>query len=127
MNKEEFALQWMAALLSGDYDQACGFLRRDRYNSKDGFCCLGVACDLYSQLTGKGKWLNFSYRKLFSLYGQNQGTFPPIEMESDIGLTSNNSRRLANMNDRGESFKTIAQEIERMQFSGDYYAKTESS
>lgn len=34
-------VQWTRALRSGDYDQAQGALQTD-----DGFCCLGVACDI---------------------------------------------------------------------------------
>lgn len=34
--------QWISALRSGKYKQGAGALR----NSKDEFCCLGVACDI---------------------------------------------------------------------------------
>ena len=36
------AKKWVAALRSGKYEQAKGWLREG-----DKFCCLGVACDLF--------------------------------------------------------------------------------
>lgn len=38
----ENAKKWVAALRSGEYKQV-----RERLRGSDGFCCLGVACDLY--------------------------------------------------------------------------------
>lgn len=46
MNKEIKA-KWIQALRSGKYKQAIGSLRKP-----DGFCCLGVLCDLHSKETG---------------------------------------------------------------------------
>ena len=40
---------WIHALRSGEYQQGKGGLRPD----DEGFCCLGVLCDLHSQETGK--------------------------------------------------------------------------
>src|SRR6185436_2770967 len=37
---------WVAALLSGEYEQATGFLNTKEADGKERFCCLGVACDL---------------------------------------------------------------------------------
>ena len=34
---------WLEALRGGKYEQTTGVLR----SKKDGFCCLGVLCDLY--------------------------------------------------------------------------------
>ena len=34
--------KWVRALRSGKYEQATGALRNE-----DGFCCLGVLCDVY--------------------------------------------------------------------------------
>lgn len=39
------------ALRSGKYKQCYGYLRTD-----DGFCCLGVACDVFIKKTKKGRW-----------------------------------------------------------------------
>jgi hypothetical protein len=51
----EIKSKWLAALRSGEYEQARGSLQRER--SRDfqtgqiqfGFCCLGVLCDLAAQ------------------------------------------------------------------------------
>lgn len=47
----ENAKRWVAALRSGEYKQVCSYLR-----TSDGFCCMGVACDIYAKETGRGKW-----------------------------------------------------------------------
>lgn len=44
----EFKDKWTTALRSGDYTQGSGYLRVD-----NGFCCLGVACDIQS---GRESW-----------------------------------------------------------------------
>lgn len=43
--------KWLNALRVGGYEQTMERLRDD-----GGFCCLGVACDLYMKETGMGKW-----------------------------------------------------------------------
>ena len=47
----ENARKWVEALRSGEYKQTKSYLR-----TKKGFCCLGVACDLYAKETGEGEW-----------------------------------------------------------------------
>ena len=42
--KKTIAYKWADALESGDYPQAVGALR-----TKEGFCCLGVLCNLHAQ------------------------------------------------------------------------------
>lgn len=50
----ENARAWVEALRSGKYKQTTYALRRAG-KKKDSFCCLGVACKLYSDSVG-GKW-----------------------------------------------------------------------
>lgn len=47
MMNPEFKAKWVAALRSGEYKQCKNSLRQE-----DGFCCLGVACDI----SGLGSW-----------------------------------------------------------------------
>ena len=47
--------QWIAALRSGEYAQGVDALR-----TSQGFCCLGVLCDLHSK-AGLGTWDNLTY------------------------------------------------------------------
>lgn len=51
MSPEEVKELWIEALESGDYPQG-----RLALLSSEGFCCLGVLCDLYRQKTGIGEW-----------------------------------------------------------------------
>lgn len=44
--------EWAKDLRSGEYQQITGQLRE----GDNGRCCLGVACDTYKRLTGKGSW-----------------------------------------------------------------------
>lgn len=48
MNKD-IATKWTAALRSGQYKQTTEYLHKD-----DGFCCLGVLCDLHRETAGGG-------------------------------------------------------------------------
>jgi hypothetical protein len=62
MNKERKA-RWVEALRSGRYKQATGALKKE-----DGYCCLGVACDLAAQ-DGVGKWLGDNHYGAAKFWG----------------------------------------------------------
>jgi hypothetical protein len=51
-------LSLAAALVSGQYQQTQSVLRKDMYTASGpaGYCCLGVACELFRQQTGSGEW-----------------------------------------------------------------------
>lgn len=117
--KAEQKLQWIAALLSGDYEQGQGRLRR-----KDDYCCLGVMCDVAAQ-QGYGYWKNTEteggmprWKFVFGDYGQGYlpsnsswSSIPP-SLQNVLGLLPNQNI-LAGMNDQeGKSFEQIAQWIE---------------
>ena len=51
---------WLNALSSGKYKQTSEVLQ-----DSSGFCCLGVACDVYMKETGKGEWIVEDSRKVF--------------------------------------------------------------
>lgn len=42
--KPEIKTKWLAALRSGEYQQGHTYL-----NGPDGYCCLGVLCDIYAK------------------------------------------------------------------------------
>lgn len=44
--------QWLRALRSGRYRQGQNLLR----TNKDGFCCLGVLCDVYNKGLKRNQW-----------------------------------------------------------------------
>jgi len=99
---------WVKALRSGKYKQGKEALRRDNK-----FCCLGVACDLYSKTKNK---LEIEKNEGVYLYDGWSATLPTRVMQW-IGLTTpdgeiSNEMTLASLNDKGSTFKQIAKIIE---------------
>lgn len=47
-------LEWAKDLESRKYKQTTGTLRDPDFSNN--YCCLGVGCNTYRRLTGKGKW-----------------------------------------------------------------------
>ena len=119
------AKKWVAALRSGEYKQT----RYKLHAREGGFCCLGVACEVFRQETGAGEWdaegidtLSFrtspweqpemmalpnSVKDWLGLNG-DEGEFVAVEMEGITGRVGTLSR----MNDRGKTFEQIAGWIE---------------
>lgn len=99
----DFKSRWVSALRSGSYPQAKNFLR-----TEEGFCCLGVACDLVNQEGWKKVKVPIAV-----VYGWedkngnhiNSVGYPPF-------IPNVASRKLAEMNDAGSSFDEIANWIE---------------
>ena len=107
MNEKVKAL-WVAALRSGKYDQAEKVLRNRAY--PNAFCCLGVLCDLHADATGE-RWTRNSAH--FTYLGSD--TYLPFAVLKWAGFefSENHLSHLILMNDSGESFFTIADEIEK--------------
>lgn len=100
----------VAALRSGEYKQDRGYLR-----TKRGYCCLGVACDLYSKIPGNPAWE--VEMGLYS-YDSHVGVLPydvadHFGMPCELGFIIGGVVTLADMNDGGASFAEIADAIER--------------
>lgn len=109
MDKEEVRLQWMAALLGGEYKQAQHALK----SPEDKMCCLGVGCDLHAKLTGKGRWLDSSYKVAG---GWSKTGYPPLPVEEWLGITHSQALVLAFANDDDrKKFKAIARMIGDME------------
>jgi len=105
--------QWLNALRSGEYSQGTGHLQ-----NPDGFCCLGVLCDIYAKETGT-QWEPTADGR-FSFF-QGQASYLPGEVKEWAGLDSANPKvrtsedkttELAILNDTGITFPEIAQIIE---------------
>ena len=96
----EHRKQWVQALRSDSYQQAQGKLR----GAHDGFCCLGVACDI----SGLGEWDDGGY------LGE-RGSLPDQVMDW-LGLEDAAggyiASSLSNLNDVGVTFEAIADMIE---------------
>ena len=112
MNKK-MKTEWVKALRSGDYKQGKEFLK-----SEQGYCCLGVLCDLNEthevKKSGKGKYkmpTEGTLKKL-GLYGIVADDWASARYPASTAVDY-----LAGMNDDGKSFKTIADAIESMDFT----------
>lgn len=126
--------KWIDALLSGKYEQGSEKLR-----GANGYCCLGVLCDLYAQEQNK-EW-DF---KGYSENSEEQNTHPmdywvfdgeseflPDSVREWAGMTFKNPQvrvdvtdsdcedewfyhdEIANLNDTGYSFKELSNLIEQ--------------
>ena len=112
MNKN--AKNWVKVLRSGKYKQGKNQLRNE-----DTFCCLGVLCDLHSKEIGI-QW------DAYSSYLDQKNRLPPdvqlwAGLRSEHGSYKNLSEKgkinsgLITDNDRGKTFKEIADIIEKEQ------------
>lgn len=90
--------EWIAALRSGKYSQT-----QEYFKDSNGFCCLGVACDLAQ--VDESEYLNALD---YQFENVNAG-----QLYTDLGLMSCQAEELAIMNDRGDDFDEIADYIER--------------
>ena len=67
--KKEVADEWIKALRSGDYNQT-----KESLSDGDGFCCLGVLCDI----SGLGSWNDYGDS---THYGTEGEVLPEFVME----------------------------------------------
>jgi len=93
---------WVDALKSGKFKQVKGALKLKR-----GYCCLGVACEVYQKVTGH------KIRKGVLYYGHN--ALLPRVVQKWLGLTSDSGSfaggELTELNDEEVTFLGIAQII----------------
>lgn len=106
----------MQALVSDEYTQGRHSLR-----TGDSFCCLGVACDLYAKETGIGNWRGGSIEgnplEFVVRSGDYSTGYLPEEVRVYYGFKSRkggsdhmaDEDMLSSRNDRGASFKEIAE------------------
>lgn len=123
--------RWVNALRSGKYKQGVGHL-----NTDDGFCCLGVLCDLYVRSkAGReagAKWVSNESLSCNSLSGAGASgnhldvvesySLPPKVMKwaglEDDDPTLRGAKRASELNDYlGLSFRQIATLIEKKYLS----------
>ena len=111
--------KWIAALRSGEFKQGRGQL----LTNYGGYCCLGVACEVYRRENG-GEWID---KEIGS--GETQKEFKgsaavlPVEVEDWLGISSHNPmlfdsdneyHSATDLNDSfGYTFDQIADAIER--------------
>lgn len=97
----EFKQKWIAALLSGDYEQTTGCLRNE-----NGFCCLGVACDVEDS----SGWNLMKDREVY--YYDGCFSTPPYVVSDKIGIEYSEINQLVDMNESGYSFVEISEWIQ---------------
>ena len=110
--------QWVTALRSGEYTQA-----RWNLQTEQGFCCLGVLCDLYAKETGT-EWEVSTTEDdepfTYYYFDDHSNHLPEYVMKwADLESTSpsvkfaeGQLKELAILNDQGSTFEEIAQLIE---------------
>lgn len=79
--RKEVADLWVAALRSGEYRQTTLQLR-----AGDGYCCLGVLCDLHAKQTGQGKWAPHGYYESL-VTDDTDGRIPTKDVAKWAGLS----------------------------------------
>ncbi len=116
--KPEVKAAWVAALRDPARKQGRGMLR----NLDDGFCCLGVLCDI----SGLGKWVESPAGRFYVTNSDSQSTELPPSVMAWAGLDRGIPRvvaptasgkslisGLASLNDRfGYTFAQLADLIE---------------
>ena len=134
--KQHIMKKWIKALRSGKFKQGTGTLKQ--YNSKGQaqHCCLGVLCELYNQEMKKSKKKtlpekvydnDYDFSHGYSRFGGKKDNLPK-EVKDWAGIKNslgkfyvedfgNNlclgENSLADLNDTGRKFKTIADIIEK--------------
>jgi len=107
---------WLEALRSGEYKQAQGLL-----TDGEGFCCLGVLCDIHSKVTGDGDWHDYvdsPTTYIAGLYESSDVLPAEVAEWAGLGITSPhvrhgaNSVAIAELNDLGYEFSKLADIIE---------------
>lgn len=114
--KKKWKDKWVKALRSGKYEQA----QKALHVEEDGiekFCCLGVLCDIIDD----EKWVceDLPYSKEYSYDGKS--AFPDstlinlvkLRKADEYEVTQEFVHLAENMNDKGKTFKQIANYIEK--------------
>jgi len=130
--KQNVMKKWVKALRSGKFKQGQGTLKQYDSEGNIKHCCLGVLCELYNETMKKNKKKtlpekvcdndsDFSYG--YSRFGGKKEDLPKELMKWDgIGnsmgaFTTDNpihdQYNLADLNDTGRKFTTIANIIEK--------------
>ncbi len=115
--KARLKKDWIAALVSGDYEQGKFALRKTdtcfmdkdgKITSKDRYCCLGVLCDVAGI-----KWKESKhYPGQFETHGNT--AILHTKLMNQFGLSDQAANKLMNMNDHDfRTFKQIASYIKR--------------
>lgn len=101
--------KWIEVLRSGEFKQANGSLRVGGNTIKASYCCLGVLCEIYDPK----RW---DYEGNYEMPGIGASLMMGAldgELETMLIKAGVKQEVLISMNDNGQSFEVIADEIER--------------
>lgn len=109
------AKKWVEALRSGEYKQAQRYMGVIKDGEKS-YCCLGVACDLYIKSGGRGVTEDTLMREEGAVeaitFNALTGSRMPGAVVEWLGMYHCQQSYLAQLNDSGHSFDSIASYIE---------------
>lgn len=117
---ENVKLEWLAALRSGEYPQDGGKLK-----TEEGYCCLGVLCDVGKKLFGvAGEWEQpeFEDDSWYFVGTKPHGkevvpdarsSFLPSNVIGWAGITTTQERILSKINDNADDFADVIDYIEK--------------
>jgi hypothetical protein len=102
----EWKEKWVEALRSGNYEQGEGTLKNI---SDDGYeyCCLGVLCEIHPDVEFRG-----TVAAIHKPTKDEYDIFLPSMFRNALNISCDDEKELANLNDGGYSFDTIAGWIE---------------
>lgn len=103
-------LRWAAALVSGRYKQGQNVLH---HVTTDAYCCLGVACEVYGKCSKRKTETHLVVLGSVMLYDA-EGETPPCDVRQYFGLDFLDVQNLAEANDAGVPFRTLAWRILRL-------------
>ena len=102
--------RWVEALRSEQYRQGSGYLKMG-----DAYCCLGVLCELHRQDFPDKEWQRKNENSSrFGYILRDAVNYPPEEVSNWVGLDPSVYDLLADANDSGADFPTIASLINEM-------------
>ncbi len=108
--------KWVEALESGEYRQGQQYLRQ-KHEEGDLFCCLGVACSLFPEISKPEDYEEVEEGG--PVFYSNEKSLLPERMVKLLGFLGklgqhkHNDTSLSMMNDNGITFKEIAEEIRK--------------
>lgn len=127
--RKEVMIKWVKALRSGKFKQGQGTLKQFNKQGQAQHCCLGVLCELYNTTMKKNKKKTLSEKVCgndsdfsfgYCRFGGKKEDLPK-EVKDWAGMRSSlgnfddpfSQPCLADLNDTGRKFKTIADIIEK--------------
>ena len=135
--KKNVAKIWVKALRSGKYKQGENYLKQFNSKGQPRHCCLGVLCELYNDTMKKNHKRTISVEECnnepaldhgYVKFGNKDGSLPNIVrkwagIKNEMGTfsyiakdaygTFKTTESLADLNDSGKKFSTIASIIEK--------------